>query len=401
MGTTLSGRANFGFNSQYKKGATTPTGETEFQFQVGNFNFHSTSYQWLVVSGALAQCKGTGTVNGQGSYNFLLTAKDGQISGGGGTDGFRIKVTDSGGNTVFDNCGGHGRMTASNTEAISGGSIVIHPALNAAEGPDGAASVSTNSAPLTPQNMAPIVGEAIARWRAAGIDQAGLDALSHIQVQVTDLPASWAWPARSSSGSTRMPRAMVGSSIRPPRIAASSPASAPAMSSGHRRRPSLRPDGPPHRARTRDGPRHRTRARRRRRPDERGPGGRCAALPDPVSALTTVTPTLVAIVTPTTQPVSRVTVGDTTAPVVTAVGALPQPTGSVAFPVVRAARSQHRHDGRLGHVPAGSKHSTLIQAGPHEKAETSLTSARARNRLTSESLLNELALGKLQGRVRS
>src|SRR5207302_6753291 len=38
---TLSGRANFGFNSQYKKNANIPTGETEFNFQVGNFNFHS------------------------------------------------------------------------------------------------------------------------------------------------------------------------------------------------------------------------------------------------------------------------------------------------------------------------------------------------------------------------
>ena len=41
----LSGRANFGFNSQYKKNANVPTGETEFNFQVGNMNFHSTEYQ--------------------------------------------------------------------------------------------------------------------------------------------------------------------------------------------------------------------------------------------------------------------------------------------------------------------------------------------------------------------
>src|SRR5439155_1202674 len=46
---TASGRANFGFSSQYKKGATIPTGETEFNFQMGNFNFHSEAYTWLVV----------------------------------------------------------------------------------------------------------------------------------------------------------------------------------------------------------------------------------------------------------------------------------------------------------------------------------------------------------------
>jgi hypothetical protein len=41
---TLSGRANFGFNSQYKKNANIPTGDTEFNFQVGNLNFKSSSY---------------------------------------------------------------------------------------------------------------------------------------------------------------------------------------------------------------------------------------------------------------------------------------------------------------------------------------------------------------------
>ncbi len=58
--STLTGKANFGFVSKYQKGQSIPTGETEFQFQVGNFNFHSTVYQWLVVSGAKAQYKGSG-----------------------------------------------------------------------------------------------------------------------------------------------------------------------------------------------------------------------------------------------------------------------------------------------------------------------------------------------------
>src|SRR5262249_19710179 len=53
VGTALTGRANFGFVSKYAKGANAPTGETEFNFQVGNFNFHSTYYDWLVVSNAL------------------------------------------------------------------------------------------------------------------------------------------------------------------------------------------------------------------------------------------------------------------------------------------------------------------------------------------------------------
>src|SRR6266581_7865386 len=101
----LSGKANFGFVSNYQKGANVPTGQTEFQFNVANFNFHSTSYEWLVIAGAKAQYKGVGTVNGVGNYGFILTAIDGEINGGGGVDKFRIKIWDinNNGTIVYDN----------------------------------------------------------------------------------------------------------------------------------------------------------------------------------------------------------------------------------------------------------------------------------------------------------
>lgn len=122
----LIGRANFGFVSKYKKGATVPTGETEFNFKVGSLNFRSASYQWLVVSGARAQYKGAGTINGAGSYGFMLTAIDGQISGGGGVDRFRMKIWDlSTGVIVYDNQFGDDDGAALST-ALGGGSIVIH-----------------------------------------------------------------------------------------------------------------------------------------------------------------------------------------------------------------------------------------------------------------------------------
>jgi hypothetical protein len=121
----LTGKASFGFVSKYKKGQTVPTGETEFQFQVANFNFHSTSYDWLVAAGARAQYKGSGTVNNAGSYGFILTAIDGAVKGGGGVDKFRIKITDkSTGAVVYDNQLGASDGADPST-AISGGSIVL------------------------------------------------------------------------------------------------------------------------------------------------------------------------------------------------------------------------------------------------------------------------------------
>jgi hypothetical protein len=89
---TITGRASFAFVSKYKKGATTPSGNTEFQFQSAKLNFHSDQYDWLVVGGARAQYKGTGTINGQGNYSFLLTAVDGNLLGKGVADRFRIKI---------------------------------------------------------------------------------------------------------------------------------------------------------------------------------------------------------------------------------------------------------------------------------------------------------------------
>jgi hypothetical protein len=127
LNTNMVGKANFGFVSKYQKGATIPTGETEFQFKTGDLNFHSTVYEWLVIAGAKAQYKGSGTINGSGDYGFLLTATDGQVNGGGGIDKFRIKIWNKAPNfIVYDNAPGSDDINASNTQAIGGGSIVIH-----------------------------------------------------------------------------------------------------------------------------------------------------------------------------------------------------------------------------------------------------------------------------------
>jgi hypothetical protein len=125
---TLTGRANFGFVSKYKKGASAPEGQTEFQFQTGGLNFHSEAYQWLVVAGAKAQFKGTGKVNGVSGYGFLLTTTDGQRNGGGGVDKFRIKIWKlNDGSTVYDNnYGASDDVDSANPQAIAGGSIVVH-----------------------------------------------------------------------------------------------------------------------------------------------------------------------------------------------------------------------------------------------------------------------------------
>lgn len=121
----LSGKASFGFVSKYAKGATRPSGSTEFFFQAAGLKLKSTSYDWLVVAGARAQYKGTAAVNGVDGYSFMLTAVDGRLNGGGGVDRFRIKVWDSNDTVVYDNQLGE-LDSAPLITALEGGSIVIH-----------------------------------------------------------------------------------------------------------------------------------------------------------------------------------------------------------------------------------------------------------------------------------
>lgn len=123
---SLTGKANFGFVSKYNKGASIPTGQTQFQFKAAGLDFHSTDYQWLVVAGPKAQFKGSGMINNDGDYGFMLTAIDGQLNGGGGTDKFRIKIWDKATEAVvYDNQVG-APDDADPSTALGGGSIVIH-----------------------------------------------------------------------------------------------------------------------------------------------------------------------------------------------------------------------------------------------------------------------------------
>ncbi|MDF1504436.1 putative Ig domain-containing protein [Roseisolibacter sp. H3M3-2] len=124
---TAFGKANFGFNAKYQRGANVPTGNTEFQFHAGALDFKSTDFQWLVVAGARAQFKGTGTIKGRsGSFQFLLTAVDAAVGGGGSVDKFRIKITGPNDVLVYDN--GLGAPDDSDSgSALKGGNISIKP----------------------------------------------------------------------------------------------------------------------------------------------------------------------------------------------------------------------------------------------------------------------------------
>ncbi len=121
----LEGKANFGFTAKYKKGQTVPTGNTEFQFKTGDLNFNSSSFDWLVIAGSKAKFKGVGTINGTGSYEFMISAIDEDSKDK--IDKFRIKIWDITNEefVVYDNQIGEEDDSDPTTE-IAGGAIVVH-----------------------------------------------------------------------------------------------------------------------------------------------------------------------------------------------------------------------------------------------------------------------------------
>ena len=84
------------------------------------------NYEWLVITNHRAQFKGSGNINGEGDYGFMLMAIDGNLTPSQDLNSLRIKIWDKATDTiVYDN-----QMDKSDTEddttELGGGSIVIH-----------------------------------------------------------------------------------------------------------------------------------------------------------------------------------------------------------------------------------------------------------------------------------
>src|SRR5262249_28728982 len=105
-------------------------------------------------------------------------------NGPGSTDTIGITVLNKSGGLYFSHYW-NGTQTVQQT--LGGGNVQIIPAQFL----DGArAAALPGAAPLTPEQLQPVVAEAAARWRAAGIDPGRLAALDHLTFRVEDLPGN-------------------------------------------------------------------------------------------------------------------------------------------------------------------------------------------------------------------
>ena len=119
----LVGKSTFGFIAKYHKGDDAPRGETEFQCHQ-EMNFHSTGYDWLLVDGPRAFYAGSGRINGEGDYAFMVSIIDGKLAGGPDRMRMRVWRKDTGA-VVYDNQTGDPDF-ADPVTPLNTGSIIIH-----------------------------------------------------------------------------------------------------------------------------------------------------------------------------------------------------------------------------------------------------------------------------------
>jgi PKD repeat protein len=145
-----SGRADLWISCSYAAGASAPGGSARFKFRGGDFDFRSTTLDWLVIQDGHIQLAGSGTMGGAASFGFMLWAVDGQVSGG--ADLFRIRITSATGAVVYDSQMG-AADTADPAAALTFGWIeIIAPAASqspqAARATPAGAGLVMNGAPL-------------------------------------------------------------------------------------------------------------------------------------------------------------------------------------------------------------------------------------------------------------
>ncbi|WP_164972756.1 T9SS type A sorting domain-containing protein [Lacibacter luteus] len=121
---SATGEATYGFTVNYKNGAL-PKGETQFDFKVGDFEFNALNFDYLAISNAKAQFKGTGKIiGGQSGIGFIMTVIDGALDGTG-VDKIRMKVFNRNtGQVYYDNQPG-ASDAASPTQPVGANSIVV------------------------------------------------------------------------------------------------------------------------------------------------------------------------------------------------------------------------------------------------------------------------------------
>jgi hypothetical protein len=115
----LSGKATFGINAR-SAGTGAASGRFNLMLKAAHLSFQSTELDSLGESGGIVDLLGSGTINGQGTYRFLVSATTGS-----GNGKFRLQIWNAAsGALVYDSQPGT-MISAAPVTRISGGKIAL------------------------------------------------------------------------------------------------------------------------------------------------------------------------------------------------------------------------------------------------------------------------------------
>jgi hypothetical protein len=187
-------KTHFGFNVKYNKGGTNLQGNVNLIDRSGGrvYQFKCNALTALnVLSSTHATFTGKASVQDITDPNNVISI-DGNATlqmelydnGPGSTDTIGITVLNKSGGLYFSN---YWNGTKTVQQILGGGNVQVIPAQFLAGAP---AAGLPAPAPLTPEQLQPIVAEAKARWRAAGVSPQKLAALDRLAFRIEDLPGN-------------------------------------------------------------------------------------------------------------------------------------------------------------------------------------------------------------------
>jgi hypothetical protein len=120
---SFAGKVFLESNVMYDQGSLFPAGT--IKVRLPGTTLVGTSFAWLSISGSKLQLSGRGTINGAGSYAFLLSGIDGKIDGKKLPDKLRIKIWDPVTGRIIYDSQMDAPINAAPAVALSGGTINI------------------------------------------------------------------------------------------------------------------------------------------------------------------------------------------------------------------------------------------------------------------------------------
>ena len=119
------GKAAFAFNAQHRAGEAAAWGNVAFILPEARLRFFSQSIDWLSVDENQAFIRGSGRIDREEGYQFLLSVVDQGYGQQAQKDLFRLIIWDEEEHIIYDNQPGAARYAVAE-QAIQSGSIIIH-----------------------------------------------------------------------------------------------------------------------------------------------------------------------------------------------------------------------------------------------------------------------------------